>query len=113
MLVAPANIGGNDLQDHAVLGLLAFRVQQLREWYGFYFDLSLPLEYDASIGCHDLLSLVFLRPTPFALLHGIGPHRVLDLLLHLHLDRVDGEAVRPARGWVVEGERHLVHLESA
>ena len=53
------------------------------------------------------------RGEPRLPLHMVGPHRVLQLLLHLHLDGVDGKAVRLAGLRVVEGERDLVELEAA
>lgn len=63
-------------------------------------------------GLGSALRRVTRRP-PHHLLHVVGSHRVLELLLHLHLDGVDGKAVRLPRLGVVESERDLVQLEAA
>jgi hypothetical protein len=57
VLIAATNIGGHDLQDDAVIDLLARRVLQLREVDGLNFHFTRPEIHYSMITCHkNLLS---------------------------------------------------------
>ena len=60
VLIAAANVGGDDLQDHAVIDLLARRVLQFRVINGLDLDFAGPQIHYASITCHKNLLFDFL-----------------------------------------------------
>jgi hypothetical protein len=58
MLVAAANIGGHDLENHSMFAFSAARANELWEADALNLDLPRPYIHDSTIACHDLLLLL-------------------------------------------------------